>query len=165
MWWRLTTQESSRGWGEGNKRAFRQLVESGAIPGLLAYVDGQVAAWCAIEPREAYPRLNRSPTLKPVDDTPVWSVTCFFVAKGHRGKGVMRGLLRAATKYATQHGARIIEGYPVDARGRQRVYSWTGYLSTFMRHSFVEVARRSPKRPIVRYPVESGRRTGRAAGR
>lgn len=72
----------------------KNIVEAGEIPGLLAYVDDQPVGWCAVAPREAYPVLENSRTRRRVDDKPVWSVVCFFVARRFRGKGVARELLR-----------------------------------------------------------------------
>ena len=60
--------------------------------------------------------LARSRVLKPIDATPVWSVTCLFVAKGHRKQGVSVALLRAAVEYVREQGGRAVEGYPVEPR-------------------------------------------------
>ena len=57
--------------GEGNRQAMRQIVESGAVPGLLAYHEGQPIGWVAVAPRKDYSRLQRSRILRPVDDQPV----------------------------------------------------------------------------------------------
>ena len=61
------------------------LVKAGPPPGVLAYVDGVPAGWCAISPREGLRRLERSRVMAPVDDRPVWTVTCFFIGRGYRG--------------------------------------------------------------------------------
>src|SRR5262249_54667262 len=113
MWWRITRSQFEQQKGQANKEALRTIVLSGEVPGLLAYVDGRPIAWCSIAPREAYPALERSRILKRVDDQPVWSVTCLFVARPFRRKGVTPKLLRTAVEYAKEHGAKIVEGYPV----------------------------------------------------
>jgi len=84
MWWRLKRSQFDRQKGEGNKQAFKQIVETEMKPGILAYHDGQPVAWCAIQPRTAYPVLERSRNLKRIDEQPVWSITCFFVGKSLR---------------------------------------------------------------------------------
>jgi GNAT superfamily N-acetyltransferase len=162
MWPRLVAGEYRRQRGAPNRRAFRRLVESGPPPGVLAYVDGAPAGWCAIAPRPSLPRLERSRVMKPVDDTPVWSVTCFFIGRAHRGRGLTVRLLRAAMKLAVAHGARLVEGYPTDPRGKRpaAAFVWTGLSPTFARAGFREVARRSPTRPIVRRAVRAGARGG-----
>jgi GNAT superfamily N-acetyltransferase len=158
MWWRLPRSTFKAEKGEGNRRALESYVRSGAVPGLLAYEGATPVAWVAIEPRAAYPGLARSRNLAPVDDAEVWSITCFFVARSHRGQGLMRTLVDAAVEHAGERGARIVEAYPVDydkAVGDAFVY--TGALSAFAAAGFEEVARRSPTRPIVRRAINGPR--------
>jgi GNAT superfamily N-acetyltransferase len=155
MWWRLARSQFQRQKGEGNKHSFRQIIEGGEGPGLLAYAGGQPIGWCAVAPRQAYPVLGRSRILKRVDDQPVWSVVCFFVTKPFRGKGLTVGLLRAAVAYAKQHGATVVEGYPVEPKSSPMpaLFAYTGLTSAFRKAGFVEVLRRSQTRPIMRYLV------------
>jgi len=152
MWWRIKRSEFEKRSGAGNKRSFRKLVRDGDVPGLIAYRHNEPVGWCAVEPREAYPVLARSPVLKPVDDRAVWSVTCFFVARQHRGTGLTLELLGAAARHARKHGARILEGYPVEPRSDRLpdFSAFTGLPAVFARAGFAEVARRSARRPIMR---------------
>jgi GNAT superfamily N-acetyltransferase len=156
MWWRLKRSEFERQKGEENRKAMKGIVDSGEVPGILAYANNQAVAWCAVAPREAYPLLERSRTLKRVDDKPVWSIVCFFTAKPFRGKGIASRLLRAAIEYVDKHGGKIVEGYPVEPKdGRMPdAFAYTGLASTFRKTGFVEVARRSEKRPIMRYIIK-----------
>jgi GNAT superfamily N-acetyltransferase len=154
MWWRLSNQEFSAGAGEGNREAFRQLVGSEVPTGVLAYAEGKAVGWCAIAPRDHYPRLARSRVLAPVDETPVWSITCFYVTRPYRRKGVSYRLIQAAVDYARSRDAKIVEGYPVEPdaeKGMPDPYAYTGLADAFRKAGFVEVARRSPRRPIMRF--------------
>jgi GNAT superfamily N-acetyltransferase len=166
MTWRLSSAEFARLKGEGNRRALRALVDSGEPPGLLAYVGDEPAGWCAVAPRDAYPRLDRSRVLARVDDRAVWSVSCFYVAKPFRRSGLSLALLEAAVAHARTRGARIVEGYPVEPRtgAMPDVFAWTGLASTFRSAGFREVARRSASRPILRRGLRgpAGRGGGRA---
>ena len=153
MWPRLKRSEFQKQKGAGNKRAMKQVVTSGPPPGLLAYADGRPVAWCALAPRQIYQVLANSRILKPVDPQPVWSVVCFFVARPFRRRGLTVKLLDAATRYAGKHGARIVEGYPVEPKTEARnpdVFVWTGLASAFRKAGFEEVVRRSQTRPIMR---------------
>jgi len=151
MWWRLSRAEWDRGKGEGNRKAFRKLVRSGAEPGVLAYADGEPVGWCAIAPRQRYPKLNSSRILRPVDDQPVWSVTCFYVARSFRHQGLSTSLLKAAVDFARARGAKIVEGYPHETRKMAPdVFVYTGLVSAFCKAGFKEVTRRSKARPIMR---------------
>ncbi|MBI1940037.1 MAG: GNAT family N-acetyltransferase [Acidobacteria bacterium] len=157
MWWRLKRAMFEKFKGEGNKRRFKKIVTTGETPGLIAYAKGEPVAWCAIAPRETYPVLERSRVLGRVDDQPVWSVTCFFVARPFRGRGVTTQLLKSAAAYARRQGARIVEGYPVEPRkGRMpEAFAWTGLAAAFRKAGFAEVARRSKTRPIMRLAVRA----------
>ena len=155
MWWRLTRSQFQQQKGDRNKAAFKRIVNSERLVGLLAYCDGQPVGWCAVAPREDYPTLERSRVLKRIDDRRVWSVTCFFVAKPFRHRGVSVELLKAAVDHVRRHGGATVEGYPVEPRkGRMPdVFVWTGLASAFRRAGFKECARRSATRPIMRFEI------------
>jgi GNAT superfamily N-acetyltransferase len=162
MWWKLKRSEFVRGKGTTNKKRFKKVVDSGTVPGVIAYAGAEPVGWCALEPRERYDTLSRSRVLKPVDDAAVWSVVCFFVARPFRRRGVTSRLLKAAVKYATENGAQVVEGYPVDPKSGQMpdAFAYTGLPSMFRSAGFVEVLRRSPTRPIMRYYVSGGKKGG-----
>ncbi len=155
MWWRLPRSQFNKQKGSGNKEALRELVDSGEIPGLIAYSEGQAIGWCAVAPREKYPTLANSRILKPVDDQPVWSVVCFFVAKPFRRQGVTVELLKAVIEYSKANGASIVEGYPVEPKKEKMpdIFAYTGMASAFRKAGFVETARRSETRPMMRYHI------------
>jgi GNAT superfamily N-acetyltransferase len=133
----------------------KSIIDSGTVTGLLAYLHGEVVGWVAVEPRSAYPKLAHSRALKPVDDQPVWSVTCFFVAKGFRRKGITVELLKAAIEHVRKQGGKIVEGYPVDAKKDMPApFVYTGTASAFQQAGFQEVARHTPTRPIFRYIID-----------
>jgi GNAT superfamily N-acetyltransferase len=163
MWWRVSGAEFSAQAGAGLKARLQQLVDDGREPGLLGYRGGEPVGWVSVAPREEFGRLERSPKLRRVDDTPVWSIACFYVDPAHRHQGVGRALLDAAVVHARRRGARTVEGYPIDPSGFQRppdeATLYTGELSVFLDAGFEEVERRGG-RPIVRR-LTSGRRRPR----
>jgi GNAT superfamily N-acetyltransferase len=151
MWWRIVGKDWKARGSEGNRRAMKKIVSTGEEPGLLAYDGGEAVGWCAVAPRETFPRLERSRTLARVDDRPVWSVNCFFVARSHRRRGVTSALLRAALAYAKKRGARILEGYPNEPGKRwPDAYAFAGLATAFRKAGFREVARPSQTRRIMR---------------
>jgi len=154
MWWRLPRAQFREQVGQKNKEALKAIVDSGEPPGLLAYAEGAPIAWCSVATREAFPALERSRILKRVDDQPVWSLVCFFVAKPFRRRGVMVPFLTAAVEYARAHGAKIVEGYPVEPTASLSGSSgYTGFISAFLKAGFEEVLRRGG-RSIMRCPLE-----------
>lgn len=144
-------------------------------PGVLAYRDGTPVGWCAVEPRQCYPRILRSQVLKaagpdiagpagagpdspgePPEAAGVWSVSCFVVSPGHRRSGVAAALLGAAVEHATVHGAAVVEGYPVDAAKRPKAGApdlYHGTLRLFLAAGFEVVSDAVPGRALVRLRV------------
>jgi predicted GNAT family acetyltransferase len=100
--------------GSSQKQELRGLVRSGTVPGLVGYADGSPVGWISLGPREDYRKLARSRVMKAVDDTPVWSIVCTYVAKVHRGKGYQHKLVAAAIDHARDQGVQTLEAYPVD---------------------------------------------------
>jgi GNAT superfamily N-acetyltransferase len=97
-------------------------------------------------------RLGTSRILAPVDERPVWSIVCLFVAKTQRRQGLSTAMIEGATEYAELHGADVVEAYPVEPKGGTvpAAFAWWGLTGAYLAAGFQEVARRSDSRPIVR---------------
>jgi GNAT superfamily N-acetyltransferase len=150
---------------KANRAALKALVDTGNPPGLIAYRGKDPVGWISLAPREEFAKLARSPVMKPVDDEPVWSITCFVVPSLHRGQGVARALLDGAIAYARKRGATLIEAYPVDRSERSKDDAmWFGAKTMYDRAGFKEVARRKPTRPVVRLEVKRGAKGKRRLG-
>ncbi len=157
MYWRLRSKDFNQMSGEPNKSALHGLVNSGHTPGLIAYdPSANPVGWISLGPREDFVRLERSKTLARVDDQPVWSIVCFYINRKERRKGVSTALIKAALAHARAHGAKIVEAYPSIPKSENYpdVYAYTGLLSAFLKLGFVEAARRSEARAVVRYVFE-----------
>lgn len=155
MFWKLRGKAFDEAKGGATRQMHKSIVDAGTVTGLLAYHDGEVVGWVAVEPRSAYEKLAQSRVLKLVDDQEVWSVTCFYVAKRHRRQGVTVELLKAAVEHVRSQGGRIVEGYPVDVKDKAAPpFIFTGTASAFQKAGFREVARNSPTRPIFRFVIE-----------
>jgi GNAT superfamily N-acetyltransferase len=156
MWWRLTRREFDELRGEGNRQGMKRIVESGEVPGILSYCEGRPVGWCSVAPRESYGSLERSPVLKRLDNTQVWSIVCFFVARSYRGQGIAEALIRGAVEYVRSQGGKVVEAYPTQPRKARLapVSSYMGLPAMFERAGFVECARPSKSRVIMRYFIE-----------
>jgi GNAT superfamily N-acetyltransferase len=137
---------------EANRADLEALARSADVPpGLVGYRGRTPVGWISLGPREDYAKLKRSPVMKAVDDEAVWSIICFVVPAEYRGQGVARALLDAAIAWARKRGVRLLEAYPVDRGDRASDDAmWFGAKSMFDDAGFHEVARRKPRRPIVR---------------
>jgi GNAT superfamily N-acetyltransferase len=124
---------------------------------VLAWLAGEPAGWAAVAPRAAYPRVLASRVLAAAGgddgDPGVWALTCFVVRASLRRRGVAGALLDGAVDLAREHGARVVEAYPVDVAAKAGASSselYHGTLSMFAAAGFTEVARSGTARPVVR---------------
>ncbi len=108
----------------------------------LPMQDGAAIGWVGLGPREDFPRLARSRTLPQLPGDDVWSINCFVVARRQRGRGVGDALLAAAVDYARVHGARLVEGFPVETGGERMpsAGAYTGTRGMFERNGFAVAA-------------------------
>jgi len=164
MWWRISRKEFEQQQGDGNRRAMKQLVASGQVPGILAYSacsssgepSGEPIGWCSVAPRSCFASLNRSRVLKKLDETPVWSIVCFYIDKSHRGEGLSLALIKAVLEYVRQQGGQVVEAYPTLPKEKRLppFSSYMGLRSTYEQAGFVEVARPSKSKVIMRFYLE-----------
>ena len=165
MYYRRSGTASVSGPGETpatrNRAAIAELAASEMPPGLLGYRDGKPVGWVSFGPRQDFVRLANSPTMRSIDDQPVWSIICFVVPSAYRRQGIAHALLAAAVEFARARGARLLEAYPVDRDAPDAPNaSWFGSSSMFAKAGFTEVARHRPARPIVRLRVARRTREG-----
>ena len=158
----LTGSEWSATTPDQRKVQLRDKFDGGRpAPGVLAFRAGDPVGWCAVEPRECYPRILRSKVLaaaaKTAPDASAaehpWSVSCFVVAPGHRRTGVAGALLAAAVEHAFAHGATVVEAYPVDPAQRPKAGPadlYHGTLGLFVAAGFEVVSDAVPGRAVVR---------------
>ena len=132
--------------------------EATTTSGLVAYAGDDPAGWCAVEPRNAYPRLRltRVPWTgrsEDKDDDGVWAVTCFVTRTGFRRRGVSRALALAAVDFARRRGARALEAYPMITTHGQEI-TWgelhVGSRSIFAAAGFSEVTHPTARRVVMR---------------
>jgi GNAT superfamily N-acetyltransferase len=159
MYWRLGNAYRDRAC-EQNKAALRRVVKLGPPPGLLAF-DGDVAVgWCQLTPRRALPWLDGSRNRE--DTAGIWALSCFYVRKGYRKRGVASALIAAAMKAAKRGKARTLEAYPVDNRlPKHSSNLFTGTATTFARAGFITVGRRAPYRLVMRHDLKPLHRSPR----
>src|SRR5258705_9573374 len=96
--------------------------------GLMAYADGEPVGFMSLGPRSDYPDIERSKTMRAVDDVPVWIIPCITVRRGYRGKGIAIAMIRAAVAFAAERGAPAVEGYA--RAGKERVHDGSAHMGT-----------------------------------
>lgn len=154
--WRDSTQEQRDAALEEQTGCGRP--DAATTSGLVAYAGDEPVGWVAVEPRPAYPKLRTSRvpwTGRDEDrvDDGVWSVTCFVVRKGFRGRGITYALARATVAHARERGARAVEGYPMVVPPG-KVVTWgemhVGARQVFEEAGFVQVSAPTLRRVVMR---------------
>jgi GNAT superfamily N-acetyltransferase len=156
MHWRL---RGAKAWaenkGERNRRAFKELIESGAAHGVFALHGDEPVGWCALGPKLCFARLEHARTLRGADDERTWSVVCFFVPTAWRGKGVASALLAGAIAQAKKRKVERLEGYPVKlARGARypAAFAFVGVPALFAKAGFEKCSKPGARLVYARRP-------------
>ena len=144
--WRAQAGEPG---GEPNRKAMEALVQSGDTPGILAYEGAEPVGWCSVSPREQLVALPEAYRSQQARNPRVWSVACFYVPETQRGKGLIKGLLGAAVRYAIRAGAQVVEGYPVTPEFFGD--GAAGSVPIFEEAGFIEVASVTPVQRVMHY--------------
>jgi len=136
----------------GNKKMMKDLVHKGMPQGLIASMNSEPVGWIAMAPREDYMKIENSRVFKRIDDQPVWSITCFFVKKEYRHKGLSQQLIKGAVDHAKKKKIKILEAYPAIPYAEKvpHPFLWVGVLSSFVKNGFTIVRQQSKSRAMVR---------------
>jgi GNAT superfamily N-acetyltransferase len=157
MYFRQSGPEWKSRTNEGNKSAFRERVQVGPPPGLIAIDDGKPVGWMQIGPRPEVAKWNSprraSAPLSPqaADDKDVWAISCFYVRVGHRRAGLIHRLVEAGIGFASENGARAVEACPIDkSRGVGVGDLYVGSTQVFEKAGFEKLTERRAGRPLMR---------------
>jgi GNAT superfamily N-acetyltransferase len=132
--------------GKMNRKAKEVLVMGGRSHAILVYDANRPIGWCQYGTKEELPRIDAGRNykkIKPVQGSEkLWRITCFFVDKDYRGKGVAKLALHAALESISKKGGGIVEAYPIVSEKMAAVpeWRWFGTPSMFRRERFKPVA-------------------------
>ena len=137
------------------KSAMCERIHQGMHVGVLAYTGDEPVGWCSIGPRPTFPRLRTTSVngAADPDDSSVWSLTCFFVPRRLRQRGLASRLLQAAIDHARRQGAKAVEAYPVDPDSPG--YRFGGFRPMFRAAGFRELGRLGKRRYVARLELSN----------
>ncbi|HEY6378917.1 MAG TPA: GNAT family N-acetyltransferase [Candidatus Dormibacteraeota bacterium] len=110
-----------------------QLSEGTAHAALV--FDGEVAvAWCEYGSPDDLPNIYHLKEYNAgLDKAPDYRLTCFFVDRDYRRKGVAAVALRGALDLIAKSGGGVVEGYPQETQGKRTSGSSTTARAVFLR--------------------------------
>jgi GNAT superfamily N-acetyltransferase len=153
MTWRLNSKEYENNKGDKNRELLYQLVKRNEPLGIIAFDKEEPIGWCSVSTREKLCKLETSRLFKKIDDNPAWSITCIFVKKEYRKKGISSLLIKEAAAYAFLNKAKMIEAYPLVSKKNKIIpdlFAYYGLSSAFKKAGFKKVKQVSEKRLIMR---------------
>lgn len=155
MYFRLPYKKFQENKPDGNKKMMKQLVNKGMPQGLIASWNNEPVGWIAMAPREDYMKIGNSRVFKRIDNKPVWSITCFFIRKEFRHKGLSLQLIKGAIDFARTKKIKVLEAYPAVpyAENVPHPFLWVGVLSSFVKNGFKIVRQQSKSRAMVRFDL------------
>ena len=142
----LRVKSSNPDWKKINRKDKRALVEKGQSHAILVYDNESPVGWCQYGAKEELPRIDAGRGYRkvgpPAAAEKLWRITCFFVDRDYRGKGVAKLALNAALESIKRQGGGIVEAYPVVSKKMAAVaeWRWFGTLSMFKKEGFEKIA-------------------------
>jgi GNAT superfamily N-acetyltransferase len=145
MAWRASPAEIRASEGQSRKPLLEARVVNGTTIGLIGYLDDQPVAWVSVAPRDTYRELGGP---EAVEGDQVWSLACMYVRRKLRGMGLGHELIAAAATFAREHGATVLEAYPVDPASPS--YRFMGFVPAFEAAGFTELGLAGSRRHVMR---------------
>ncbi len=125
-----------------NRRDKKDLVEKGRSHGILVYSNGEPVGWCQYGSKEELPRIDAGRIYRNLSlnsgGRRLWRITCFWVDRRHRNRGVASTGLKAALNSIGKKGGGMVEAYPAAHKGFPA--DWFGTVSMFKKEGFKVVA-------------------------
>jgi GNAT superfamily N-acetyltransferase len=142
-----------------NRRDKARLVRQGQSHAILVYEGEAPIGWCQYGPREELPRIDAGRGYQkvgpPAEGRRLWRITCFFVDRAYRGRGVAKFALKAALASIRKQGGGIVEAYPVVSEKMAAVpeWRWFGTPGMFRKEGFRVVAKLGTSGVLMRKTV------------
>lgn len=139
--------------GAGQHRADKEArVRSGNAHAALVYDGDTCVGWCQFGSPAELPRIKARRAYEAQPATvPDWRITCFFVDKSYRKRGVAAAALAGALSEISRLGGGKVESFPEDAEGRSVSSSFlhNGTLAMFEQAGFTRQRRLGKDRWLV----------------
>jgi ribosomal protein S18 acetylase RimI-like enzyme len=159
IWFHPDGPERGQGY-EGNRRLKRTYVEQGRAHAALVFDGDQAVAWCQYGTPEELPNMKHRKDYESAGDPPPdYRLTCIFIDRDYRRKGLTWIALNGALDLIAQAGGGVVEGYPQDLSDGRRVGNSFLYSSTralYERAGFSYIRPKGKNHTVMRRTVDAG---------
>ena len=152
-WFHTMSAEKGRT-PEGNESLKRRLVEQGRAHAALVYDGDEAVAWCEYGTPVELPNIyHRKQYEEELDVRPDYRITCIFVDRRYRRKGLSAVALQGALDLISGAGGGVVEGYPHDTQGKKKSVLYNGTRTLFERTGFTFVRSKGTGNCVMRRSV------------
>ncbi|MGN6742038.1 MAG: GNAT family N-acetyltransferase [Amnibacterium sp.] len=115
------TMVAEKQWdADANRSLKERLVREGRAHAALVLDGDRAVGWCEYGPPAELPNIyHRKEYEAGMVSPPDYRMTCFFVDRGYRRRGVSELALRGALDLIARAGGGVVEGYPQDLQGKR----------------------------------------------
>ena len=143
---------------EGNRALKKLLVEEGRAHAALVFDGDEAVAWCQYGTPDELPNIHHRKDYESAGDTPPdYRLTCIFIDRDYRRRGLTEIALHGALDLIAQAGGGVVEGYPQDLSDGRRVGNSFLYNSTralYERAGFTYVRPKGKNHTVMRRTLE-----------
>ena len=145
---------------DDNRALKERLVHEGRAHAALVFDGDEAVAWCQFGSPQELPNMkHRKEYEAELDSLPDYRLTCFFVDKRYRRRGVSALALQGALDLIAKAGGGVVEAYPQDTGGKKIsasfLYSVT--RSLFEQAGFSYVRPKGKNHTVMRKAVKAAR--------
>lgn len=151
-WFHPSCVEKKQG-AEGHRMLKERLVNEGRAHAALVFDGDAAVAWCEYGTPEELPNIyHRKEYEADLDRLPDYRLTCFFVDKNYRLRGMASVALHGALHLIAQAGGGVVEAYPQDTDGQKisASFLYNGTRSLFEQAGFSYVRRKGKNHCVMR---------------
>jgi GNAT superfamily N-acetyltransferase len=152
--------------GEKGRPWKERLVREGKAHAALVFEGDAAIGWCQYGTPEELPRIRHRKEWEAglTGEPPAYRLTCIFVDRDHRRKGVATAAVRGALDLIAKEGGGVVEGYPHDLQGEQMrsQFIYDGTRTLFEEVGFTYERPKGKKNCVMRTTVAPVRTRRRA---
>lgn len=142
--WCLAFHPEGRQRGPQRRIAKQERVQKGTAHAALVFDGERCVGWCQFGSPDELPRIKHLRVYtEGAVAPPDWRITCFFVDKSYRGRGVATAALIGALEQIASMGGGTVESYPEDVAGRKvsESFLYNARLAMFEQAGFARARR------------------------
>lgn len=157
IWFHPDCAERGQGY-DGNRALKKKHVEEGTAHAALVLDGDRAVAWAEYGTPDELPNIHHRKDYDAAGEPPPdYRVTCIFIDKEYRRRGLTHVALEGALDLIARDGGGVVEGYPQDTTGGKRVGNSFLYNSTralYEAHGFSFVRPKGKGHTVMRRTVD-----------